>query len=233
MVKTLTYNSANIQMLYDNLVNLKTQGVSQDFEIRVDDLIIIPRTSDLSKFFLFKKSLTEFSNEVVFILYKQKSRRNDKYILVRRRNVSHGPNMTQQEYIDSEIAKALKIRERELELTRLEEETKSQRQTIKELRVKVAELKAKSKGEIMELLQVLNQQFGNKSDSSQDDNQTINGIPRNEIVMMIAQARKNYGDEIFGEVLGIAMKTAENPQIIEEVKQFINLKIKANENEKK
>ena len=229
MVKTLTYNSANIKMIYDHLVNHNNQGVSKDFEIRIDDLTTIHRTDDLGRFYLFKKSLTHFSNEISFILYKSKSRRNDKYILVRKGNVSPDPKMTTQEYIDKEVAKALKRQEQQLEFARLEDETQSQKQTITALRARVLELETKNKGDLKELIQLISMKFGSKP-TTQADNKDVNGVSTDDLVKMINHYRQKFGEKVFEDAMGIALQVADHPKIINEVKQFINQKITSYEN---
>ena len=231
MKRTLIYSIANIKMIFDNLVNLNNQGIPKDFEIKIDDMTTVHRTNDLSKFHCYQKSLTPNSNEVSFILFKGNSRRYDKYILVRKGNVSPDPNMTTQQYIESKVAEALKLHEQQMEFARLKEKTKSQKKTIETLKERIAELEAKNKGELHSLIQLAQGYF--QKPNAEKVAQEVNGISNDELAKMIGHYRNQYGEEIFGKALGIGLQVAEHPHLIEEVKEFINEKIKDNESNKK
>ncbi len=225
MTKTLPYNAANIKKIYNNLITLDSQGAPKDFEIRIDDFTVIQRTNDLSKFYLLKESITNYSSELNIILYKGKSRRYDKYIFYINNNQSPDPKLSTEEYVNKKVEEILAIREKEREFKRLSKENISQQQLIDELKKENQELKAKNKGELKEMLQMLGAQL-NTSKVPND----INGIPNDQLMIMIADARKKFGDEVFKDIMGIALITGQNPEIIEDVIKFINDKIQDNEN---
>lgn len=227
MKRTLAYNSANIKMIHDNLINLKNQGTPKEFEIKIDDMSTVHRTNDLSKFYCYQKSLTPDSNEVSFILFKGNSRRYDKFILIRKSNVSPDPNMTAQEYIESKVAEALKLHKRQMEFVRLKEKTKSQKKTIEMQKERIAELEAKNKGEMQSLIQLAHG-FIRKPNPDQGAPE-VNGISNDELAKMIQHYRVQYGEDVFGKALGIGLQLAEHPYLIKEVTEFINEKIKDNE----
>ncbi len=227
MIKTLVYSSDSIEMIRLNLKNLKNQGNPCDYEIRIDDFAVVRRTSDLSQFHLFKKSLTKSSNEVSFIIYKGKSRNYDKYILERNVNGSPDPNMTSQEYIDHKIKEALEKDRQEAELSKLRQKTKLQKAKISVLKDRVAELKAKNKGDLQEILKLASGYLNPSTNSNPE--QQLNGISNDDLVKMINHYRSKCGEEVFRESLGIALQITEHPNLIEPVKEFINEQINEDE----
>lgn len=226
MTKTLPYNAVNLKKIYNNLVTLDIQGVPKDFEVRIDDFTVIHRTNDLSKFYLLQKSITNYSCELNIILYKGKARRYDKYIFYINNNQSPDPNLSTDEYVKKKVAEIVATREKEREFNRLNEENTSQKQLIVELKKENEELKAKNKGELKEMLQMLGTQFNTSATAPND----LNGIPNDQLMKMIADARKKFGDEVFKDIMGIALITGENPAIIKDVIKFINDKIQDHEN---
>jgi len=226
MTKTLPYNAANIKKIYNNLVTLDSQGTPKDFEVRIDDFTVIQRTNDLSKFYLLQESITNYSSELNIILYKGKARRYDKYIFFINNNRSPDPKLSTEEYVNKKVQEILAIREKEREFKRLSTENISQKQLIDELKKENKELKAKNKGELKEMLQMLGAQL---NASSKVPNE-IDGIPNDQIMRVIADARKKFGDEVFKDIMGIALITGQNPEIIKDVIEFINDKIQDNEN---
>ncbi len=229
MRKTLDYTTSNLKLIYDNLSNLSSQGKSKDFQIKIDDFICVERTNDLKKFYLYQKSLTPYSNEVLISIFIGKSRCADRYLLVRNGNKSPDPNLTPQEYIDQEVSKALKLQHQQMEYARLKEKTKSQKKTIKYLEKRLQELESKGKGEIQSILKMLTSQFGLKQ--SIEKKNDIAGIPNDELVEMLQYYRNKLGDEVFAKSLGIIIKAAEHPEILDELELFINNKIKKDESE--
>lgn len=223
MVKTFEYSNYHLVRLKKKLHNLYDQGKPVEFEIKVDEEIVVCRTSDLEKFFWHINFVTDESKEVVFVLYKGKSRRYDKYIMVRKGVVSPNPNMTTQEFIDGKVMEALNIRNQQMKLASLKQKTKSQKKTIKMLRATLDELQTKKNGDIRSVLELLKSQFIPQSDKS------VNGVPSEELAKMIDHYRTQFGEEIFSEALGIALQVAQHPTIIPAVKEFINDKISTNE----
>ena len=226
MTKTLPYNAANIKRIYNNLVLLDSQGVPKDFEVRIDDFTVIHRTNDLSKFYLLQESITNYSSEINIILYKGKARRYDKFIFYVNNNQSPDPKMSTEEYVNKRVKEILAIQEKERELKRLNEENITQKQLIADLKKENRALKAKNTGELKEMMQMFGKQF-NASASVPNE---LNGIPNDELMKMIKDARKKFGDEVFKDIMGIALITGENPAIIKDVVKFINDKIQDNGN---
>ncbi|PIE87292.1 MAG: hypothetical protein CSA03_00875 [Bacteroidetes bacterium] len=214
-------------MIQLRLRNLKNQGNPRDYEIRIDDFVVVRRTSDLSQFHLFKKSLTQSSNEVSFIIYKGKSRKYDKYVLERNVNGSPDPNMTSQEYIKHKIAEALEKDRQGAELSKLKQKTKSQKAKISMLKDRVKELESKNKGDLTALLQLASGYLSPSEETKPEEQ--LNGISNDDLVKMISHYRAKYGEQVFGQSLGVALQLAEHPKLIEPVKKFMNEQIEEDE----
>jgi len=231
MNKTLTYSTQNLRMIYDNLSNLKKQGRAKDFQIRIDDFICVERTSNLSKFYWFQKSLSNYSNEISIYIFNGKSRCYDKYLLIRNGNRSPDPNMTPEEYIKTEVEKGLKLQKQEWEFKEMKEKVESQKKKIVSLKDQVKELKSKSSGDIKSILQAIQGMVGNKANVESPPD--LNGIPNEKLIEMIGHYRNKLGDEVFGKALGIMLKAANNPELLDDIEEFINEKLKENESKKK
>jgi hypothetical protein len=223
MTKTLNYNAANIKKIYANLVSLNSQGVPKDYEIRIDDLTVVHRTNDLSKFYLLQESITNYSSEMHIILYKGKARRYDKFIFYLNNNQHSNSKLLTQESVDQKVKEILAIKETEYELERLRSDNETQQQLISDLEIENKALKVKNSGELKEMMKVFGSQFNTPTPVS-------SGASPDKMMQMIGEARKKFGEEVFNDVLGIALITGENPEIIKDVVEFVNTKIQDNEN---
>lgn len=230
MTKTLRYSTENIQLIFDNLKNIQTQGKARDFEIRIDDFITVQRTSDLSLFHCYQNALKDESNEVSFILYKGNSRKYDKYVLIRKETKIFSPNESTTEYIESRVKQAVEEHKQKLEFERLKEENKSQKERIRELKQKVSGLEEKQKGDIKSLIELAKGFISKPNASGKKGEETpVNGAENLEMAKMITHFKNRFGREVFEKALGVGLQLAEHPKIIEEVKAFINQKLN-NEN---
>jgi len=223
MTKTLNYNAANIKNIYANLVSLNSQGVPKDYEIRIDDLTVVHRTNDLGKFYLLQESITNYSSEMHIILYKGKARRYDKFIFYLNNYQNSNSELLTQESVDQKVKEILAIKETEYELERLRSDNETQHQLISDLETENKALKAKNSGELKEMMKVFGTQFNTPTPVSND-------VSPDKMMQMIGEARKKFGEEVFNDVLGIALIAGENPEIIKDVVKFINTKIQDNEN---
>lgn len=228
MTKTYPYSTRQLDVFHEILSNLKLQGRPKDFQIKVDDFVCVDRTDDISKFYWFKKSLTSYSKEIKIRVFHGKSRNYDEYILIRNGHISPDPNMTPDEYIKSEVEKRLKIQQQEREYGRLKEKTKSQKKRIRSLEEQITELKSKSKAEIQDILKVIQKMMaGNKGNPETPPD--LNGIPNEKLIEMLQFYRSKLGDDIFAKALGIMLKAASHPELLDDIDAFIDQKLKQNE----
>jgi hypothetical protein len=224
MHKTLPYTAQSIQMIFDNLKNLQNQGITKDFEVRVDDLTTVHRTSDLSKFSCYENALSENTNKVCFLLYKGHSRRYDKYDLLLKKQVNSQTDFKNQQYIEQRVAEALELYQQQTRLATLVEETKTQKKIIEKLESKISELESKNKNEMSALLQLAKNFL--PSPSPETIGKELNGVPSGELAEMIGYYRKEFGEEVFSKAMGIALQVAKQPELITEVNAFINQKMR-------
>lgn len=74
-----TYTPENISRLKKTLVNSAEAGKPQDYEIRVDDMKVVPRTNDVEQFDNYEEFITNDTKKIVVLIYDGTSRRNEKY----------------------------------------------------------------------------------------------------------------------------------------------------------
>ena len=226
MYRTLSYTTENILMIYNNLKNAIQQQSPRDFEIRLDDLTSVARGNDLGRFNRFKIELSKHTREVLFILYKGKSRHADKYLLVRKPEGQILNGSISHESVQKEVRKRLEYQQKELEYIRLHSKVKKQKKKMKLLKQKIMELESSVTSPIETVQKVVSslRQSGMFSDSSNSD-ETLGGIPTKELLQMLKHCHSELGEENFQIVLGIDMKLVEHRYLIPEVEKFIKSKI--------
>lgn len=74
------YNSGKISLLRQLLFNNKQSGKPTDYEIRVDDMKVVPRTNDPEQFDNHEEFVNEETHSVIIILYDGQSRKNTRHI---------------------------------------------------------------------------------------------------------------------------------------------------------
>lgn len=226
MIKTIAYTTDSLDMVRLYLQTQKNKGTPRDYEVRIDDLVVVRRTPDITKFNLFKQALTTSSSEVSFIIYKGRSRKYDKYVLLRQSNGSPDPTMSTQEYINKKVSEALDKERREVEVSILRRKTKTQKVKISFLKKRIGELEARNKGDLQDLLQLASSFMSPSSD--QNSNESLNGISDDNLINMITHFRSKFGEKVFAEALG-TLVIAENPTLIEPVKVLMNEQLEENE----
>ena len=222
MIHRLIYNSENIDMIYNSLSNLLSQGKPKDFEIKIDGLTVVHRTDLLNKFSLYRKSMFESTNEVEFIIYNGTSRVNDKYILTRNLLAN-----TSQIDIGEEVRRIVKQKQHEQEFQRLKEVEVKHKQKIQKLKSKIEDLESQKSGDLKEVLGAISLLL-----PSPDNNGTEIDPETKKMVELIKFFKKKHGKKTFDEALAIGLILAESPYLIKDVKQFINKKKEERDNEK-
>ena len=222
MIHRLIYNSENIDMIYNSLSNLLSQGKPKDFEIKIDGLTVVHRTDRINKFSLYRKSMFESTNEVAFIIYNGTSRVNDKYILTRNLLAN-----TSQIDIGEEVRRIVKQKQHEQEFQRLKEVEVKHKQKIQKLKSKIEDLESQKSGDLKEVLGAISLLL-----PSPDNNGTEIDPETKKMVELIKFFKKKHGKKTFDEALAIGLILAESPYLIKDVKQFINKKKEERDNEK-
>ncbi len=75
------YSNGKIQVLYQYLQNAINKGRPIEYEIRVDDLKVVGRTSSLEEFDGYEEFVTEDTRTVTLIFYEGQSRRSTRHVL--------------------------------------------------------------------------------------------------------------------------------------------------------
>lgn len=209
-------------MIYNSLSNLLSQGKPKDFEIKIDGLTVVHRTNRLNKFSLYRKSMFETTNEVTFMIYTGKSRVNDKYILTRNLLAN-----TSQIDIGEQVRRIVKQKQHEQEFQRLKEVEVKHKQKIQKLKSKIEDLESQKSGDLKEVLGAISLLL-----PSPNNNGTEIDPETKKMVELIKFFKKKHGKKVFDEALAVGLTLAESPDLIKEVKQFINKKKEERENEK-
>lgn len=222
MIQRLTYNSENIDMIYNSLSNLLSQGKPKDFEIKIDGLTVVHRTNRLNKFSLYRKSMFEFTNEVIFIIYIGKSRVNDKYILSRNLLSNKSPINVQ-----AEVDRIVKEKQHEQEFKRLKETEIYQKKKIQKLKLKIEDLEAQKSEDLKLIFSEMSKLLPTPENSEESDDKETQ-----QMIDLIKHYKSKHGKKALEESLAVGLMLVENPDLIIKVKQFINKKKEERDNEK-
>lgn len=76
------YNPTRIQLLYQMLTGCLQQGQPKEYDIRVDDLKVVQRTSDPEQFFCHEDFILPDTQEITISLYEGASNRNVRYVFL-------------------------------------------------------------------------------------------------------------------------------------------------------
>lgn len=75
----IPYNSERMNMLKQLLINNAESGKPTDYEIRVDDMKVVPRTNDVDHFDNHEEFVNEETRKVIVLIYDGTSRRNTQH----------------------------------------------------------------------------------------------------------------------------------------------------------
>ena len=75
----IPYGNEKIGLLKQMLIIRSEAGKPSDYEIRVDDMKVVPRTNDIDQFDNHEEFITEETHKVVVLIYDGSSRRNTRY----------------------------------------------------------------------------------------------------------------------------------------------------------
>ncbi len=233
MTRTYQYNKDTVKHVFKQLMNFKNQGNTKDYEVLIDDLAVVGRTNNLENFRLFKKSLTSFCETVRILIYKGNSRKYDQYILTRNVENEATPNLAPQEYLQQKLDEWISKEKKEIHFARLKEENKQLKKQLKKSEARNATLQAKKSIDldgIMKIAAQLPQLIGGKSETDNTPPNELNGIPMTDLLKMINDYRKSWGDEVFQRALGVTITLGNDLELLKVVEQLI--KTKGDENGK-
>lgn len=216
MITKLSYDSDNLDMIYNSLKKLKEYNTPRDYEIRIDGLSVVPRTNDVYRFYNHQDFMLESSREIEVLIYYGKSRLNDKYLLI------HNQDFLSKEQYEKELEDCIKEYREKEKLKRLIKKNKDRKKQIQQLKIKVNDLESSSSKIIRNLFPMISSSF-NKSTNNDIDQET------QMILKIIKSTKEEFGEEVFNNAMKIGLTVARNPSITEAVEQFIDEKLKENE----
>jgi hypothetical protein len=224
MTHTFQYNNTTIKHVYDQLLNFKNQGTTKDYEIRIDDLTVIQRTKNMGNFHLFKKSLTDFSEAISFLLYKGNSRKCDKYILTRKSDQKSVSTLATEEYLEQRLQDWINEEKREVDLARLKEENKHLKKQLRKSDARNTNLEAKKSGDLKEIIELITTSLPSLTGGKVEIPTELNGIKMTDLMGMVNSCRTRWGDETFGRVLGITMTIGDDLELLKTVENLLETK---------
>lgn len=125
-----TYDQLKIDKLKHYLEDMAGKGHARPFEIFVDSLKIVPKTEDPKEFDSYEYYMNENTEKIRILIYNSNlSPRNDQYCFYVQQQKQHQQPVNGLGEIDNIIQEKLTARDREHEMTRLQnelEETKKQ-----------------------------------------------------------------------------------------------------------
>lgn len=131
------YNGAKVGHIRQLLLNNAQAGKPVDYEIRVDDLKVIPRTNDPEQFDDHEEFITEDTGSVLFILYDGTSRRSTRHLFLLKQKteepkpVEKEPGLSGVE-VDKLINDKLREEKRQWQYEQLEKENQQLQKQLEE-----------------------------------------------------------------------------------------------------
>lgn len=149
-VKKEKFDPSRIQMLKDYLTDQQHDGCPRPFEIFVDELRVVMRTEELSRFDNYEKYLRPDTGYILIKLYYNSSPNNDQYFFYLREDAGEGGGLNGLEKI---VTQRLNDRDKDYQISRLTEELEKIKADLEqaeeyseELEAKIEELKNQKHG---------------------------------------------------------------------------------------
>lgn len=236
MIRRFTYNDYYIDLVYQYLKSFKKQKINKEYEIRIDGLTVVERTQDLNHFYWFKKYVDELMTRVSFVFYKGRSRKSDQYILERILQGSQSEVFDQAE-IDKEVQSRTEAFEKEMKFKFLKRKNKELKQRLNNALNQNKELTSKQDNGLNQFMTSIGSHFKgasiNSGDSSNIKNlpQEIGGVPLNELLGLIKAKQIQWGDDVLGRSIGVAMNIGNDTDLLEKIEHLIKSNTQTNEEE--
>jgi hypothetical protein len=139
-VKKEKFDSSKIQIIRDYLADQQQDGNARPFEIFVDELKVVSKTEDMTRFDNYEKYLRPDTVFVLFKLYHNSSPNNDQYYYYLREEPNETGGLSG---VDKIINQRLNEREKEYQLERLNLELDNTRQELQDSEAYNEELQEK------------------------------------------------------------------------------------------
>src|ERR1051326_152225 len=130
----MTYSNERMSNLKQLLINNAESGKPTDYEIRVDDMRVVPRTNDPDQFDNHEEFVTEETRKVVVIIYDGNSRRNTRhtFLLKDEKKEQAQQNTLSGTDVEKIITEKLKQEKKEWKYELLEKENKDLKEKLAE-----------------------------------------------------------------------------------------------------
>jgi len=132
------YSDGIIQHLQEILFAENSKGTPKDFEVRIDNGRIIPRTKVVDLFETFPAQIKPESLTVTVIIYRGASQHNDTYVMYLR-ETPFGPTLDGTD-IDEQVAAKLAEQEKNYKLSGLQKTNRKLRRKLKTKKKYIAKL---------------------------------------------------------------------------------------------
>lgn len=132
------YSDGIVQHLQEVLLAENSKGTPKDYEVRIDNGRIIPRTKVVELFDTFPAHIKPESLTVTVIIYRGKSNHNDSYVMYLR-ETPFGPTLDGTE-VDQQVAAKLAEQEKNFKLSGLVKTNRKLRRKLKRKKKYIAKL---------------------------------------------------------------------------------------------
>lgn len=229
MERRQAYDQGTIERLHNQLAFLRQNGNSRDYEIRIDQLTVVPRTDNPDVFFSYEACLSEWTQELAVWIYKGASRVAEKYVFVLRESHNQTTGYTQAQ-VDALITRAKRDYLHGQEVSELRQKVKRQKKTIKALK-QALETRPENPDQVTHLLSsignsnllagILGKEQQPQDQKASSEQPTINGLDNAQIISVLEYYRQKLDEETFQAVLGTVLTLAQQPELIQPVRAFI------------
>lgn len=226
--KKVPYNEYEVVKISSYLQKLSLSGKPREYEVKVDDLKVIPRTKDFNKVRNINSYLLEESEKVSIILFKGKSRNYDRFdLLLKQEN-----ELLTDEQVDSlvqkEMNKYIKERTTQIKINELQKDKRKLQKDKDQLKSKNKRLLKENDKLLEKLLDKennpplkINEIIGSvKALSSTQRGEILPDIPK-ELFDLVLDIKKRKGNEFLFELSLIADTLSKDDTLYENVKTFI------------
>lgn len=143
-IYTNKYDNSKVGLLKQLLLNNEQNGKHLEYEIKVDDLKIVPRTSDASQFKLLEDAIYPDTKAVTIILYEGQGKSSDKHIFYLKENnqVESAPALSGLD-VDKKVTEKLDAYKKQMEYEKLEEKNRELSTQLTEAEEYIGELEVK------------------------------------------------------------------------------------------
>lgn len=138
MVKSSPFSSSAIDQIYHRLQLRQKNGIYFEYDVRVDNEALFPRTNSLDDFYLFQNFIVSSTELICFHIYKGKSNRYDCFEFFRNQKPENNSVLS----IEQKIEEALKKQRTEFELETLRSSVTRYKEKTRDLKERVSQLES-------------------------------------------------------------------------------------------